>query len=107
MYTGHSEDHKDCQQIFEPATWSITKLFSGENKPHYKKTCICKSSLPICSAACYVYTNPEGDDSPVLIGQETVSGAHCNTVVYSQSPTLLEINPIIQFMAKNITGTAK
>jgi hypothetical protein len=28
-------------------------------------------------------------------------------VVYSQSPTLLEINPIIQFMAKNITGTAK
>ena len=36
-YTGHSEDHGHCQQIFEPATGSITKLFLGENKPHYKK----------------------------------------------------------------------
>jgi hypothetical protein len=28
-------------------------------------------------------------------------------VAYTQSSTLLEINPIIQFMAKIITGTAK
>ena len=37
MYTGQGEDHGDCQHIFEPATGSITKLFLGENKPHYKK----------------------------------------------------------------------
>ena len=68
---------------------------------------MCKSPHPTCSAAGYVYTKPEGDDSHVLIGQETDSGAHCNTVAYSQSLALLEINPIIQSMDKNITGTAK
>ena len=37
MYRRHSENLRDCQQILEPTTGSITKIFLVGNKPHYKK----------------------------------------------------------------------
>jgi hypothetical protein len=106
MYTGRSEDHGDYQQIFEPATGSIKKLFLGEYKPHYKKPVFV--NLHILRVQLQAMSTLTQRETILLyLLDRRVSGAHCNTVAYTQSSTLLEINPIIQFMAKIITGTAK